>query len=90
MEDKSSESSDEFPSSDSHFPLKLDPHQPSYDSHLIKFEDNFSRPTSNCSTLINSGRTPTHSPDNITDDGPAVETPVNAATDIHEGKPANQ
>ena len=59
-------------------------------------EEKPSRPTSHCSTIINSARTPTQQPEpaNIPDVGEDGETPANANADVnkhqHEGKLVNQ
>ena len=59
-------------------------------------EEKPSRPTSHCSTNINSACTPTQQPGpaNIPDIGAEGETPANANADVHkhqhEGKLANQ
>ena len=76
MENQSDESSDEFPSSDFHILPQLDSHKPSHQPQPFKFEENLSRPTSNCSTIINSAPTATQIS--------SPETPVNAISSMQQ------
>ena len=79
IDDDSSGSSNEFPSSDSLFLAKIDHHNPFFQS---SFANNISRPASNCSTVVNSALTPTQQ-SNPTD-VPDVETPACVSADIKD------
>ena len=70
---------------DEHF-VAIDDKSSNSSDELSMVEENPSRPASNCSTIINSARTPTRHPDpaNIPDIGADGETPVNAAAGIHK------
>ena len=79
IDDDSSGSSNEFPSSDSLFLAKIDRHNPFFQSN---FASNISRPASNCSTVVNSALTPTQQ--SCPTDVPDVETPANVTADIKD------